>query len=325
MPVKTYLSNLFNEVEKVLDGNRMIRMQMVSTLHEKVVENGVLYGELKHAKRIIFGNIENEINDIEESIILYSNQLLNAFLAEYELFLDTIEWNGIMSLLDYSYQLRLVVLKLASHRIKSCCNYAENLVTCKIQEIEKNCLDHIKDFDLGMNENLPEIEPLILVNTSFGISDLIRDIIPSVTISGLSVLGYRILCFGSMKAQSGNSVRIGKLMFLGLAIAGCGILVFKLADMKHVVQRHVSSAIHTFLLQSLFVESNVRKVVQPARRMLQNRIYNLQRDFQKALDDRECLCEVESEMLAKAEKDKEVVDTICKQVEALKSQLDSVD
>lgn len=337
-PAKTYLANIYADIELILESNLKKQEAILAALRHDVLNYKSVFDGLKSAKKKHFGQVENEINSTEEKIAIHIRGKLQEFLAgnifdnaEYEVFMESVDWHGITSIWDYSQQLRSVVFKLSSIRLNYCVNFAEAECKREMERIQGLFLEDVKEMEFSMEKiqlqefDMEALAPVIPTQPMFGGAELFTDLMPSFLIGTISVLGYRAISSGIVKMQTSYSVKIGKLVFAGVAIAGCGLLLFKLADMKRVIQKHVVESLDQHFTSSQFIESNTRRITVTTRRSLQNGIFNLQRQFQKLLDQKESACEEKRETLANTETEILEFDSLLKKASSLKNHLDDLD
>lgn len=80
-PAHLYLSNVLSDVVIILASNLKTEKLRIFNLHAKISSSVREYEKLKNLKRKQFGNVENEIRDLEERIAIALRGKLNAFLS----------------------------------------------------------------------------------------------------------------------------------------------------------------------------------------------------------------------------------------------------
>lgn len=149
------------------------------------------------------------------------------------MFLESVEWNGILGSWEYSRKLRTVTCKLGTYRISACIELAKAECKTQLQKLQNEtegmaklsepseALSLLTSLENSSNEFLLDLPN----QTYFDASDkfyILRDFIPSLLMGVASFLGYRSLSTTNiiLKHQSMPTVRIGRLLFAGLAITG---------------------------------------------------------------------------------------------------------
>lgn len=253
--------------------------------------------------------------------------------------MESVEWHGMFSIWDYSFRLRTVVYKLASIRLSSCTESAQVECIAEIRKIKESTFLGLSPLKLegDMMYETVILESLsILDQDNLGLPnqsvfdgadkfEFIKDYSPSVMIGAISFLGYRSLSTGILRLQSASVIRVGRLLFTGLAIFGIGMIVFKLADMKKGIQKKVTEKLTEFFVDSRFVESHSMRVAASAGRIYQSGVYDLQRKFQVLLDRKEGECHDQKETQAVAEHNLQAYETLQGRAVSLQQQLVEID
>jgi hypothetical protein len=235
-PAHTYLRNTLNSFLSIIEMNMKEEVEVSESIESDVNQIHEEYQHLKDVKRTCFGDLDNRMFSIEEKISINARLKLTDFLDEFQLFTDSVEWNGIFYLFDYSRQIRQVVCKLASIRFASCIKYARNECENHIYEAHRAVKEALPasenntfEIDTSSFENLDSCSNRFLLelpkHSFFDGSDkfeFFKDFLPSVLMGCLSFLGYHSLSLSKsyIRNQSLSVIRIGRLMCGGLALTG---------------------------------------------------------------------------------------------------------
>jgi hypothetical protein len=149
---------------------------------------------------------------------------------EFELFLEAVEWKGILNIFEYTKELRAVIGKLASLRLGSSIQFSKDIIAQELANAYKNANEHLSEpLDYNIDGILAVLEPpnssnLIMANHSaFDNSDqfdLLKDYIPSISIVSVGLLGYRSSVTGILRFSGSSFSKSTKLLFTGCIMVG---------------------------------------------------------------------------------------------------------
>ncbi|KAJ3274331.1 mitofusin [Terramyces sp. JEL0728] len=333
-PAKVYLGNVLSDLEAISNYNIQYHDAESFNLSNELGSIAPVYENMKTLKDIYLNdsdrNIENIVNEISE----FSNKTLNNFIEEFELFMDTIEWNGAVQVWQYAHELRLVVSRLAFIRLRSCHTFAQEKCleySSKISSAAKECsLPNDITLDEGpLHEGLELRSQGSLLDLSdhslFDSADrfeIIKDFVPALGMVSAGVFGYRSLVTAVLKSHSLS--RLAKLAVAGLAITGVGLLIFKLSDMKATVQSKLSKKLRQYFKDSSFVHSNSHYITSTSQRLLRTGVNDFQRKFQYSMDEQERKFNQQNAAKSKAEEESKIFRNIYKRTAAIKQELQSI-
>lgn len=146
---------------------------------------------------------DSQIDTVVSQIECTAKERLQGFMDEFELFMESVEYNGIFDLLEYSKRLRKVVSKLASMRLNSCHSIAAESTTKYLETLTNEKIHSLKVQPQAIN--------LDLIFESEDKLVLMQQYLPSVALFSASLLTYRSMLTGLLK----NTGKMGKL------ITGC--------------------------------------------------------------------------------------------------------
>ncbi|KAI8898415.1 P-loop containing nucleoside triphosphate hydrolase protein [Globomyces pollinis-pini] len=309
-PGKVFLKNVLADLEYLSSYN----VEQSSSHEKKVSEDletaGPIYRQLKLVKEEHLKNLDYNINTTKEAIARFTKDTLNSFLNEFDLFMESTEWDGAIHVWRYAHELRTVVTRLANIRLRSTHSFAQEQCIKYIEHIETGLPSNLLNIEIDkssiisgleyQNENaLLALSDLDLFDSSDKF-DIIKDYVPSVSMLGISFLGYRSLVTGILGRQSSPSFgKLAKLLFTGLAVTGIwkflytyyptgfGMLLFNLSDMKSSIQNKVSVKMHQYFKKSKFVNNQVDLISNQSKRLLTVALKDFNKKFNTILDEQE--------------------------------------
>jgi hypothetical protein len=217
--------------------------------------------------------------------------------TEFELFLESVDWDGPLRAWEYSRELRLVTSRLASVRLHNCYAFAREELVREIQEYFDAANDilpskiHFDNEDFGSSLDRPPSTLILEIQeqSMFDSSDkfeLLKEYTPSLAVVSTAFLCYRSFVTGVL-GSSTTFARQGKLLCAGLAFAGCGMFLLKLADMRNSIKQKVANKMHEYFQQTSFLKSNVDYLTNASKKLMRTKLSDLARSFNSVLAEKE--------------------------------------
>jgi mitofusin len=232
-PAKVFLENLLKDLKFVLNEKIEEQKGLNFNIMEEVKASQISYQHLKRLKIDYFSDIDNHIDDLEEKVVISSKKILLDFISELELFMESVDYDGIFQILDYSRKLRTVAYRLASSRLSKCSESAKILINAELSKLKESTVGFIEDsYLVALEEFQSSPNSLLeLSNQSYLDSsdqmDVLKEFFPSVFVGIISFAGYRAVT--TLKPSANG--RIGRLAFAGFALAGKILLSY--FSMRH--------------------------------------------------------------------------------------------
>ncbi|EGF82290.1 hypothetical protein BATDEDRAFT_34336 [Batrachochytrium dendrobatidis JAM81] len=302
-PAKVYLGHILSDVAMISEHNKLISQEKIDKLSSELDESTPVFERMVSLKEDVLSDIDRIIGNTSILIESHSKVELGDFIAEIEPFSDGVQWDGIMHAWHYAHNLRQVVFRLATIRIRRCQDYArEHSIGC-IKRIEQLATDAMSvppeistapitaAFDQNqLAESSPE-EVGIQMSDLFDLTDrldLLKDYIPGITLITGALLGYKGFASGMLNTlHTAGALRMTKLAFTGIGLAGIGIILYAISDMKSSIQRKVIRKLQDHFAHSGFVEKTTTILFRTSRQALQSTIWEFQNQFQHLLAESE--------------------------------------
>jgi hypothetical protein len=232
--------------------------------------------------------------------------------------MESVDWPGAFRVWEYARQLRQVVCRLASLRLRSCHSFAQELCLQEIRDIHDQTLDFFENSELDPTDiesgleyrphgSVVELADLSLFDGSDKF-ELLKDYMSSLSMVGVGLLTYRSLTTGILKHSISSFSRIGKLVCTGIALAGicvlilgCGLFLLKLTDMKHGIQSKVVEKMRQYFTKCDFVKTNQTYLQLTTRRVLHSSIHDYHKTFQTVFEEKKGLVSKQTQCKSEAE------------------------
>ncbi|KAJ1336933.1 hypothetical protein BSLG_006693 [Batrachochytrium salamandrivorans] len=302
-PAKVYLGHILSDVAMITKYNVSLSLDRIRKLSVEIQESAPVLERMVSLKDHVIASVDKTIEKTCVLIESHAMVELGDFIAEIEPFSDGVQWDGIMHAWHYAHNLRQVVFRLATIRIRRCQDFArEHSISC-ITNIEHQAAEAMPippeistsaiyaAFEQNqLAESSPEDVGIQMADL-FDVSDkldVIKDYIPGFALVAGGLLGYRGFASGLIRGiQSAGALRMTKLAFTGVGLAGVGILLYALSDMKSSIQRKVTRKMRDHFAHSGFVEKTTSLLFRTARRALQSTMWEFQNQFQRVLAESE--------------------------------------
>ncbi|KAH6576795.1 hypothetical protein BASA62_001246 [Batrachochytrium salamandrivorans] len=292
-PAKVYLGHILSDVAMITKYNVSLSLDRIRKLSAEIQESAPVLERMVSLKDHVIASVDKTIEKTCVLIESHAMVELGDFIAEIEPFSDGVQWDGIMHAWHYAHNLRQVVFRLATIRIRRCQDFArEHSISC-ITNIEHQAAEAMPippeistsaiyaAFEQNqLAESSPEDVGIQMADL-FDVSDkldVIKDYIPGFALVAGGLLGYRGFASGLIRGiQSAGALRMTKLAFTGVG----------LADMKSSIQRKVTRKMRDHFAHSGFVEKTTSLLFRTARRALQSTMWEFQNQFQRVLAESE--------------------------------------
>jgi mitofusin len=242
-PAKVYLDNVLLDLEAIAKYNVDHFTDKGKHFEVLLEETGPAYQKLLQAKNDHLNGIKQEIESVSNEICNHTKKTLEnlvqgnvSIILEFEPFMDSVEWNGALHVMQYAHELRSVASRLTSVRLRSCHTFAQNSCVEFVSKVEKAVSDCFDSPELRIDTG-PIVDGLVphthiscieLSDYSLFDSsdkfDILKDYLPSLTIISTSYFGYKSIITALSRNQSASVGKLLKLFFTGLAVTGFLIL-----------------------------------------------------------------------------------------------------
>ncbi|KAI9202193.1 uncharacterized protein BJ171DRAFT_187251 [Polychytrium aggregatum] len=332
-PAKIYLHNLLADVRKISAFNNDQAEETFNSLAHEMDVNLPSYEMMKGIKEKYFDDVDKVIEDAGSQVEAYCEKQLSGLAEDLESYTDELEWNGIVYMWQYARDLRNMIYKLATHRIKKAEEFASKSALSCIQEIQKlaaECMDQPPKIDLGvvtsafdgeLNDDKIKTLPLEL-DDFFDLRDkldIAQSYVPGVGMALGGLIGYK----AGLKLAGNPS--LAKLLFAGLGVAGVGLIAYSLSDVKATVQNQVRTKMVEHLERTRFAETNKTRIAKTFRRVLRLAMYQFQNQFLKDLEERTQKLSQQRQRKETANETVSFFHSVIKHVKRIEEALDQID
>ncbi|KAJ3160829.1 mitofusin [Geranomyces michiganensis] len=121
-------------------------------------------------------------------------------------------------------------------------------------------------------------------------AELAKEYAPSLALIGVGAVGYQRMAANMIRtgfgAGSGGN-RTGRLAFAGLTLAGVGIFLYVLSDMRRSVERQVTHKMREHFSETMYVTANVDRVARTTASALRLSVWDFRTQFHRLLAENE--------------------------------------
>ncbi|KAJ3199404.1 hypothetical protein HK099_003190, partial [Clydaea vesicula] len=238
-------------------------------------------------------DVDVKIDQACDEVQTIISQHLSDFIDKIEIVADDLEWPGIFYALQYAKDVRTLVYSHAEKLVEHCQQIALNISLTTVAEVEKlsiNCCEEDlkpekEALNLILDEQnkeknlflLPEFNEFLDNSDKIGI---VKEFGPATIIFTTGLLGFKGVFKNFFSSVGLNAP---KTLFAGLAIAGTGMFLFALSDIRRVLLKKVVQKIRIHLNDLNYTSFNSEKILKVTRRSLTSCLYDFNTKFDRAL------------------------------------------
>ncbi|KND04717.1 mitofusin [Spizellomyces punctatus DAOM BR117] len=348
-PAKIYLHNLLSDVMDISQYNSLASANTATQIMKDMKDSAPAYDRMVQIKEQVLDDIDKTIDETGLLVQQHAQQQLAQFTDHLDAFTEHVEWNGPLYVWQYARDLRNRVYSIAALRVRRCEEFArDKAISClkDIESVAATCMSVPPSIDVDVvtgafegdvgsapgskalagNGSVAKIVPMDVAEFFDHIdkAELAKEYVPSLGLIIGGLVGYKRMATQMWRAgMSGAST--GRLAFAGLTIAGIGIFLYVLSDMKNSVERKVVRKMREHFTEVGFVESNVDRVAKGTRRVLRLAIWEFQNQFQRILTENQRKRENQMRSIELARADKAFYDDMAYRAAELVREVDAID
>ncbi|KAI8928780.1 hypothetical protein BC831DRAFT_447369 [Entophlyctis helioformis] len=289
----------------------------------------------------VLNDIDKTIESTGALVAARAAKELGDFMTEIEPFTEGVQWDGVLRVWHYAHNLRQVVFRLATIRIRRCQDFAREQALACVSNIERMASNAMPEppristdaivaaFDQSQAVSSTPEDLALQMADLFDVSDkldILKDYLPSLALMAGGLLGYRGFTAGLLRmAQTASYARMSKLAFAGLGLAGVGAFLYVLSDMKSGIQRKLTRKMKEHFSQTGFVTKTPEALGITSRRVLRSTIWDFQNQFQRVLAEREETIGVQYKAKLEAEQARAFFENVSRRATLLHDQLEEVE
>ncbi|KAJ3205644.1 mitofusin, partial [Entophlyctis luteolus] len=299
-PAKIYMVNLLSDVSILCDYNYALCASRSVDISTQLTDSAPAYERMLRIKEQFLDNLDRTIDETATRAQAFARDQLSNFLEGVETYVEDVEWGGILGMWQYARDLRNAVYRLAAVRLRRCEDFAvKSSIGCvkNIEAMAQSCMESPPVVDMsvvttafedgsaeaGRAAAMSMFVPMEL-GDFFDMMDkieVLKEYIPSFGMICGGVFGYHSVTFGIWKND--QVIMKGKTAFLGLTLAGVGLFLYSLSDMKNLIDRKVLGKIKSHFKSVGLVTTNSERIARGTRRVLRLAIWEFQNQFQRVL------------------------------------------
>ncbi|KAJ1558579.1 mitofusin [Nowakowskiella sp. JEL0078] len=313
-PAKTYLINLLSDLSIIAQNRHQTATVAKANVTAALTQDSPNYQSMLRIKNEFLDNLEKRVDDTATKVTVASEKQLEAFLDAVDEVADSVRWHGVWGVWTYATALRNKVYELASRRVVLCENFAKHKALACVLDVEAaaKTLAQPPVVDLSVIESgfrvsgvekatengngaagkeKPEVSAALPLELDELFEyqdrvDILKEYVPSVLMATAGLVGYQSSAMArglGLAARSNGVMGQSRLLFVGLGLAGVGLFMYVLSDMKATVDRKVLTKMRTHLGDTKFVDNTVSRLTESTRRVLKLAFWEFENQFNRML------------------------------------------
>ncbi|KAJ3287062.1 mitofusin [Blyttiomyces sp. JEL0837] len=319
-PAKIYLTNLMGDLSSLCQYNYELAELRSLEITNELSESAPSFERMNRIKEQFLDNIDRTIDETGDQALSFAKSQLGTFMESIDSITEDIEWNGVMGMWSYARQLRNTIYKLAALRLRRCEDFArKSAVACvkNFEELANSCMETPPSIDISVvtsafDEGTQEAGKAAAVSMFIPLElsdffdftdkvEVLKEYLPSFGLIMAGVFGYRGLAGGLLRGAAAGGSGKAKVGFMGLALAGVGLFLYTLSDMKSLVDKKVITKMKSHLTSAGLIEGNSDRISRGIKRVLRLAIWDFQNQFQRVLSENQKRRDDQTHLRRKAE------------------------
>ncbi|KAJ3092286.1 mitofusin [Quaeritorhiza haematococci] len=298
-PAKIYLQNVLSDIIAVAKYNSEVADRQAREISREISDTTPAYEGMLRIKERFLDDLDRTVDETGTAVAKYTRDQLQHFTDNIQAYAEDLEWNGVLYAWQYARDLRNTIYRLAVLRIRHCEEYSRERALACVEDVERlarTCMDPPPAIDLNVLSSAFDTDPQKLyaslappadVEEFFDTTDkmeILKEYLPAVGLFVGGIAGYKRLADGLVR---GGMFSNGKTAFAGMAIAGVGLFLYVLSDMRRLVLQKVTAKTTHHLLTSSYASTHSDRIAKASRRVLRLALWEFSNQFSRTLQERQ--------------------------------------
>ncbi|CDH48865.1 transmembrane gtpase fzo1 [Lichtheimia corymbifera JMRC:FSU:9682] len=299
-PAKNYLVNLLSDVNGLSMSNSALAKEEREKVQLELEEDKPGYEHLLRVRDRLLHQVEKVAEITVLGVQKHARQALNTAVEGITTTADSIEYPGIFLIWQYAQDIADSMSQTLLKQVRRVEGHA--------REDTSQCIDRIHDMGtehLGNYPRVGTVEKMCLKNRDRAVVisveptdffDLSLDdkmsgcalSFGAVAMVGTRLLGVKDAVSGIWSLSSAVSARSMRQMIVPImSIAGAGLLVYVVSDMRYAVKRKLVRKFKTAVRDTAYVEGQCSRIGREARKALRVEGWEIQNRLVRAIENKE--------------------------------------
>jgi len=299
-PAKNYLQNILADVTTLSESNRDLAEKEHVRVTKDLEESTPFYERLLRAQKSTLEEVEQMAEDTVHSIQVLARTRLESAVDRLEDIAASVDYPGLFLVWQYANDIRGIMCTSFTKEIKQLEKHSKKETATCVAAIHRKGIEHLGEYMVEVDADrmfmknrshgfVIDIEAMDFfdfdVQERLGIMSLS---VGAFTMVGGKLLGYKSLVssFWSVGSYMGfNNMK--KIVLPVLSVAGLGVLVYLVTDMRYAVERKVAKKIRKQIKEMGYIDHHSYRIARASRKVLRFSGWDLANRFQKAIETRE--------------------------------------
>ncbi|KAG2185359.1 hypothetical protein INT44_002150 [Umbelopsis vinacea] len=336
-PAKNYLLNILSDLHVISESNHDEASKDLNRAESDLQADQPAYERLMSARDRIFDQIEKLAEDSVRSLQTFANTRLDATVDQIEGAISNLEYPGLFLIWQYAQDVVDSMAHTLQKEVKAIESYAKETTSTTVNEIHQLGTTEIGDYPRTVDVDsmflksrdrriFVEIEATDFFDVDFNDKFSILSMsLGAVTMVGGRVMGVQNVVSSIWNVSNVVGVNtVRRWMVPAMSVAGVGLVVYVVSDMRHAVERKLSRKFKAAVKESNHNEGQSYRIARASRKTLRIEGWELQNQIQKAVDHKE---KMRGEMVQKAQLSEEAMkyfSGVLTQTHEMRSKVESV-
>ncbi|KAH8553068.1 hypothetical protein BGW37DRAFT_488278 [Umbelopsis sp. PMI_123] len=336
-PAKNYLLNILSDLHLISESNHNEASRDLECAESELQADQPAYERLMSVRDRMFDQIEKLAEDSVRNLQTYAHSRLDATVDQIEGAISNLEYPGLFLIWQYAQDVVDSMAHTLQKEVKALETYAKEKTSDTVDEIHELGTSEIGEYPRTVDVDsmfLKSRDRRIFVEIEatdfFDIDFNDKFSILSMSLGAVTMVGGRVMGVQNVVSSIWNVSNVvgvnnvRRWMVPAMSIAGVGLVIYVVSDMRHAVERKLSRKFKTAVKESNHNEGQSYRIARASRKTLRIEGWELQNQIQKAVDEKE---KMRSDMVQKAQLSEEAMkyfSGVLSQTSEMRSKVESV-
>ncbi|KAI9316604.1 hypothetical protein BX666DRAFT_1858466 [Dichotomocladium elegans] len=299
-PAKNYLVNLLSDLNGLAMSNRMIAKEEHLQLTAELEQDLPAYQQLLRVRDRLLHQVEKVAEVTVLGIQKHTLQALNMAVDNIQTTVEAIEYPGVFLIWQYAQDIADSMSQSLVKHVRQAENHAKTETNECIERVHDMGEEHLGNYPrVGTVDKMClknrdrrvviSVEPTDLFDLS--LDDKMSGAALSfgaIAMVGTRLLGVKDAMSGFWNLSSAVGARNMRQMIIPvMSIAGAGLLVYIVSDMRYAVKRKLVRKFTTAVREQAYIEGQCSRIGREARKALRVEGWEIQNRLVRAIEQKE--------------------------------------
>lgn len=299
-PAKNYLQNILGDVVTLSESNKDLAEKEHARATKDLEESSPSYERMLNVRESTLEEVEQLAEDAVHSIQTSVKSRLESAVDRLEEVASSVNYPGFFLVWKYANDVKDTMCSSFTKELKQLEKQVRRETVNCVNTIHRKGVQHLGSYPMEIDtdrmfikskarELVVDIEAMDFFD--FDVQERLG--VMSISVGAFTMVGGKLIGYKSLASSFWN---VGSYMGLNnvkkmivpvLSVAGLGVLVYLITDMRYAVERKVAKKIRKQIKETGYVDNHSYRIARASRKVLRLSGWDLANRFQKAIEAQE--------------------------------------